>query len=87
MRVCAGQSHSNGLSARRLCEVFLQIIPFIRSRGSACEGERRKHHREDLLPSHSSDPEQVGQQPGGIKISILKGKFHNILKLKKKLQS
>lgn len=37
----------------------LLIYSLILSRGPDSEGERREHHWEDLLASHSLDPEQV----------------------------
>lgn len=41
------------------------IIYFLTlSRGPDSEGEWREHHREDLLSSHSLDPEQVGTANG-----------------------
>ena len=39
-------------------QVF-NLPPFTVSRGPDSEGERGEHHREDLLASHSLDPEQV----------------------------
>lgn len=46
----------------RVCPFKEQVcngLLLIPSRGSYREGERREHHWEDLLASHSLDPEQV----------------------------
>ena len=56
---CVGASLADARSCRGDFRGIIMELTLLVPRGPDRQGEWREHHREDILPGHSPDPEQV----------------------------